>query len=92
MRRRVSLSIVISAILMLGACQSEPDFDTRFETKEQALKAKGQAIESSVNAQLRAAHEAQAARGEAVLETPDATSSDTVSRLEDSPENPSFVQ
>lgn len=92
MDRRVAVAMLAFAASTLGGCQSEPDFDSKFEAKQQALQAKGKTIESSVDAQLQAARDAQAAQAEAQAEKRASGHPDKPSSLDEPPRDPSLLR
>ncbi len=53
-----------TAMVLLGGCQAEPDFDTKFEQKSRDLAAKARSINADTEKQLNAAREAERARAE----------------------------
>ncbi|MGQ3178588.1 MAG: hypothetical protein ACT6R2_20495 [Blastomonas fulva] len=53
-----------TAMVLLGGCQAEPDFDTKFEQQSRDLAAKARSIDTDTEKQLDAAREAERARAE----------------------------
>ncbi|MDK2757406.1 MAG: hypothetical protein KYX66_11765 [Blastomonas fulva] len=53
-----------TAMVLLGGCQAEPDFDTKFEQQSRDLAAKARSIDADAKKQLDAAREAEQASAE----------------------------
>lgn len=58
------LLMACTAMVLLGGCQAEPDFDTKFEQQSRNLAAKARSIDADAKKQLDAAREAERASAE----------------------------
>lgn len=52
------------ALMLLSACQAEPDFDETFDRRSRELTEQASQIQAEADAQLAAAREAETALGE----------------------------